>query len=359
MPVWTREQATPIASVPTGIAAAGTVMATLVAKAAAEAAWPEGNDGEIGTRWARRPRGTGAATSGRAPPSSRARSARTAPGPAAPLPGPVSGSGGSRPAAGPRVGFIGAALPPGDWPAVLVPCGSELALSDPAEQAAQPHEPRHLLDAPLGGRGDAQRPAARGGGLGLRRPPGGWPGRREQHAQRPGVDLELDRGVEHDRLAVDADLQLAARRVDLEASGGPARPALPGLVAAAEQVLERAADLLPFGPAQRRHLQHARVQARPTAELGQRVGVVADEQDQHLVPGHPGAVAEGRPDRQGVALEHALEDAVDRAQPVVAVARLVHQRGIDADGGVVEEQPPADRGDVHASLGARHERLDR
>src|SRR6266536_2161445 len=147
-------------------------MATLVAKAAAEAAWPEGNDGEIGTRWARRPSGT-VSSIGRRRPKER-------------LPSWLASALVMASAARPVRAARRPRRPPGDWPAVLVPCGSELALSDPAEQAAQPHEPRHLLDAPLGGRGDAQRPAARGGGLGLRRPPGGWPGRREQHAQPPG-----------------------------------------------------------------------------------------------------------------------------------------------------------------------------
>src|SRR5215218_5295693 len=134
---------------------------------------------------------------------------------------------GSRPPTGRRARPIGSALLPwGHWPAVLVSAGPELALTDPAEQAAQPHEPGELLDAPFRGRGNGQRSATPRRGLGPRRPRGCGPGPGGQHAERGRVDLELDWGVDHDRLAIDANLQLAAGRVDLEAGRGPARPAL-------------------------------------------------------------------------------------------------------------------------------------
>ena len=71
-----------------------------------------------------------------------------------------------------------------------------------------------------------------------------------------------------------------------------------------------------------------------------------------------GAVAEADKDRQGVAIEHALEHAAERSELVVAVAWLVHQGGVDADGGVVEEQPITHAGDVHASFRASDEGLD-
>ena len=46
--MWTREYATSAAAAPRGMPASGNALATPVAKAAAEAAWPEGNEVEVG-----------------------------------------------------------------------------------------------------------------------------------------------------------------------------------------------------------------------------------------------------------------------------------------------------------------------
>jgi hypothetical protein len=68
---------------------------------------------------------------------------------------------------GPPARLIRAVLAPrGQRPTALVPLGPELALTDPAEQAAKPHEPCDLLDAPFEGWGDGQHSAARRRGSG-------------------------------------------------------------------------------------------------------------------------------------------------------------------------------------------------
>ena len=112
---------------------------------------------------------------------------------------------------------------------------------------------------------------------------------------------------------------------------------------------------------ERDHAQTSGVDSRPATHGGERraVGVVGDLDHVRAPVGFTVRPGEAQVERLGVGSEHSGERGQRGVDLGIAVLRRSHDRRVQAEGDVVDEDPPVDLGEIHRSLLGLPERIER
>ena len=184
---------------------------------------------------------------------------------------------------------------------------------------------------------------------------------RESHAERAGHGRESQRRLEHERLAVEADVDRAAR-ADLELRSRPRHQAGEASRLSHELESNELRHIRGSAYARSRDPEHARVDPLAGARAGQvreLIRVVGDEDQRRVAAAAPIGRGEFEVHLLGVGSEQIRQHASPGLELGVAVGVGLDHRRIHAERGVVDEHAVVDAREVDAPLDAVGECVER